>query len=459
MSTDPYEGLTTDAEREAAYEATIWKNLRRNYVGHYIHGMLGMTGFRLVNAPTFIPAYLHFLSGSDLVVSLGASLQQLGGVISPIAGAAQIEHRKKILPVSMFLGTMMRVQILGIALAGWLLGGTPLLVSVLVFLFLLGLFSGPQGVAFQFLLAKMIPIERRGRLQGWRNLSGGIVAATLSYFAGKYLVGENVLGNGYSTTFLLAFVLTSLGLTAFRFLVKEPEPPTVRPRTAMRERMRQLGPMLRSNPGFLWFMIARTFAIASRVAQPFYIIYVAHKIGLSGETIGLLSLAFLGADTLLSLGWGYLADRYGFRSNFIVALIFWIGSTVLLMTVSSPLWLFVAFFGLGAGNSGYQMSAQNIVFEFGHRDDMAMRLAFSNTAESVMSALGPLIGGVIAASLGYFAVFWVAIVCEAIALVLLIAFVEEPRKKRLQLEAEKAAAAAETSTTSLAQREDEEGNL
>jgi len=456
---DIYAGIESEHEREAAYESFVWKNLRRNYAGHYIHGMLGMTGFRLVNAPTFIPAYLHFLSGSDLIVSLGASLQQLGGVISPIAGAAQIEHRKKILPVSMFLGTMMRVQILGIALAGWFLGGTPLLVSVLVFLFLLGLFSGPQGVAFQFLLAKMIPISRRGRLQGWRNLSGGIVAATLSYFAGKYLVGHNVFGNGYSTTFALAFILTSLGLTAFRLLVREPEPPTVRPRTAMRERMRELIPMLRADPGFLYFMIARTFAIASRVAQPFYIIYVAHKIGLSGETIGAMSLAFLGADTVMSLGWGYLADHFGFRSNFIIALVFWIASTMLLMSVSSPLWLFIAFFGLGAGNSGYQMSAQNIVFEFGHRDDMAMRLAFSNTAESVMSAAGPLLGGVIALSFGYFAVFWVAIVCEAIALVLLVTLVEEPRKKRLQLEAEKAAAQAETMTTSLATREDEEGNL
>ncbi len=154
------------------------------------------------------------------------------------------------------------------------------------------------------------------------------MAATLSYFAGKYLVGGNVLGNGYSATFALAFILTSLGLTAFRFLVREPEPPTVRPRTAMRERMRELIPMLKSNPAFLYFMIARTFAIASRVAQPFYIIYVAHKIGLSGETIGAMSLAFLGRDTVMSLGWGYLADRFGFRSNFIIALIFWIGSTV-----------------------------------------------------------------------------------------------------------------------------------
>ena len=100
-----------------------------------------------------------------------------------------------------------------------------------MFLFLLGLFSGPQGVAFQFLLAKMIPIVRRGQLQGWRNLTGGIIAASLSYFAGKYLIGHNVFGNGYSTTFTLAFILTSLGLTAFRFLVREPEPPTIRPRT------------------------------------------------------------------------------------------------------------------------------------------------------------------------------------------------------------------------------------
>jgi len=456
---DIYAGIQGEAEREAVFEGYVWKNLRRNYAGHFVHGMLGMTGFRLVNAPTFIPAYLHLISGSDFFVSLGASLQQLGGVISPIAGAAQIEHRRKILPVSMFLGTMMRVQILGIALAGWFLGGTPLLVSVLLFLFLLGLFSGPQGVAFQFLLAKMIPIERRGQLQGWRNLTGGVIAASLSYFAGTYLVGHNVFGNGYSTTFTLAFILTSLGLTAFRFLVREPEPPSVRSRSSIRERVRDLIPMLSSNPGFMYFMIARTFAIASRVAQPFYIIYVGKRIGFSGDVVGTLSLAFLGADTVMSVGWGYLADRYGFRSNFVIALAFWISATVLLMSVTSPFWLFVAFFGLGAGNSGYQMSAQNIVFEFGHRDDMAMRLAFSNTAESIMSALGPLLGGVIAASLGYHAVFWVAIACEAIALVLLVALVEEPRKKRLQLEAERAAARGQTSTTSLAAREDEEGNL
>jgi MFS family permease len=456
---DIYAGLSTEGEREAAYEGFVWRNLRRNYAGHFVHGMLGMTGFRLVNAPTFIPAYLHLISGSDFFVSLGASLQQLGGVISPIAGAAQIEHRKKILPVSMFLGTMMRVQILGLALGGWLLGGTPLLVSVLVFLFLLGLFSGPQSVAFQFLLGKMIPIARRGQLQGWRNLTGGLIAASLSWAAGKYLVGHNVFGNGYATTFALAFILTSLGLTAFRFLVREPEPPSVRARSPFAHRVRELGPMLTREPGFMYFMLARTFGIATRVVQPLYIVYVGRRIGLSGDVIGSLSFAYLGADTILSPVWGTIADRVGFRSNFILALVLWIAATALLMTAHTPVMTFIAFFGLGAGNSAYLMSAQNIVFEFGHRDDMAMRLAFSNTAEGIMSALGPIAGGAIAAGLGYHTLFWVAIVCEAIALVLLVGLVEEPRKKRLQLAAAKAAALEETSTTSLAVREDEDGNL
>lgn len=419
-------------EREADYERFVWANLRRNYAGHYLHGMLGMTGFRLVNAPTFIPAYLHALTGSPVLTGLGLSLQQLGGTISPLIGAAHIEHRRRVLPVSMLLGTLMRVQILGIALAGWLLSGKPLVIAIMAFLFLLGLFSGPQGVAFQFLLAKVIPITWRGRLQGWRNVSGGAVAALLSYLAGRYLIGGNVFGNGYSTTFLLAFVLTSLGLTAFRFLLKEPEPPTVRPKMKVLDRFRELPLLLKGDRGFLYFMVSRTFAIAGRVSAPFFIIYAGTTIHLTGHNIGILSFAYLGADTATNLLWGYAADKSGFRSTFIAALVLWIAAASLIMTAHGLPLIFVAFCLSGAANAGYQMSAQNIVFEFGHRDDMAMRLALSNTAESVTSALGPVAVGAIVAMAGYGAVFSLSILFEAIALGLLLWLVEEPRKRRLR---------------------------
>ena len=441
------EAPATAVDPEADYEKFVWDNLNRNYAAHYLHGMLGMTGFRLVNAPTFIPAYLHAMAvnvpaflpfglkmfaGPDAIVGLGLALQQLGAVVSPIVGASQIEHRKRVLPVSMLMGTLMRVQILGIAIAGWLLvkNPLPLLLITMGFLFLLGLFSGAQRVAFQLLLAKVIPISRRGRLQAWRNVTGGLIAAGLSWVAGVYFIGHNVFGNGYSTTFAFAFILTSLGLTALRFLLREPEPPTVRAQMSLRDRVRDFPALITGDRDFAFFMLAQTFAVAGRIAAPFYILFARHSIELTGANIGLLSLAYLGADTVTNLLWGYLGDKSGFRSTFIIALVLWIGSTFFLMGVHNTTLIAIAFFGLGAAQSGYMMSASTMVLEFGARDDMAMRLAFSATAEGLMAAVGPLVGGVIATLLGYTTLFGCSITFEVLALIVLLALVKEPRLRK-----------------------------
>ena len=445
-------GAQTLEEAEAAYERFVWANLPRNFAGHFIHGMLGMTGFRLFNAPTFLPAYLHLLSGSDFIVGLGQSLQQLGGVISPVIGATQIEHRKKVLPVAILMGTLMRIQILGVAVAGFILHGYPLLIAILAFLFLLGLFSGPQSVAFQLLLAKVIPIVRRGRLQALRNVTGGAIAAGLAWFAGRYLIQRNVFGNGYGVTFLLAFVLTSLGLSALQMLMREPEPPTVRAKSRIMDRVRDFPALFAQDRGFMFFMIAQTLATAGRVAAPFYILYAGHSMQLNGKNLGLVSLAFLGADTVTNLGWGLAGDRFGFRFTFAVALGVWIAGTFLLMAAPSLVavhlpgsgggahggvmlgvraFILMAFFALGAAQSGFLMSSQTMVLEFGVRDDIPMRLALTTTAQGAMNTVGPLAGGLIAATLGYEVLFGVSVGLLAIALAVLLILVEEPRYRPL----------------------------
>ncbi|MDZ4759670.1 MAG: MFS transporter [Alphaproteobacteria bacterium] len=426
-----------DAAADAAYVRFVEENLPRNYAAHYIHGMLGMTGFRLVNTPTFVPAYLHSLSGSDVWVGLGLSLQQLGGIVSPIFGAAQMEHRKNILPISVALGSAMRLQILGLALSGWLLTGTPALVLALVFLFLLGLFQGPQRVAFQFLLAKVIPTRLRGRLQAWRNLTGGLIAASLSYFAGNWLIASHVLGNGYATTFFIAFVLTSLGLVALNLMMREPQPPTVRARVTFRERLKDFPSLIRDDKGFAWFLVARTLAMGSRIGQPFFFLYAASVLGVSasndpvefGKTLAILSFAYMGADTVMNLVWGYLSDRGGFRSTFIISLALNLAAVALLMAAGSFPAIILAFFGIGAAQSAYLMSTTNIVMEFGHRHDVPMRMALSNTAEGVMGALAPLLGGVIAVVWSYQAAFAATLVSVAVALVILVWKVDEPRRR------------------------------
>lgn len=419
------------AAREAAYEAFVWDNLRRNYLGNYLHGMLGMTGFRLVNAPTFLPAYIHMVSGSNTIVGLALALQQFGGVVAPIFAGSQVEHRKKVMPAAMWMGGLGRVAILCMALSGWFLKGQPLLIALLFFIGMFGLFMGAQRVVFSLLLSKVIPLSRRGRLQAWRNATGGAIAAVLAWVAGKYFIGPNLFGNGYSTTFVFAFVLTSLGLSALQILLREPEPPTTRPKARFRERLRDFPQLIAQDRGYAFFLVVQMLATSARIATPFYILYVGHQIHLTGSVLGLLSTAFLGADTLSNLVWGNLGDRTGFRLVLLFSIVTWIGATVLLLGVHSTPAIFLAFFGLGAAQAGYMMSAQTMILEFGHRDDLPMRIAVSATAESITATAGPLIGGWMADLFGYGIVFGASVGMLAAALVILITAVKEPRTARL----------------------------
>jgi MFS family permease len=417
------------AAREAAYETFVWDNLKRNYVGHYLHGMLGMTGFRLVNAPTFLPAYLHAVSGSNAIVGLGLALQQVGGVISPIFGATRVEHRAKVMPAAVLLGSLGRLAILGMAVVGWLLSDAPLVWALLFFIFMFGVFMGAQRVVFSLLMARVIPISRRGRLQAWRNATGGAIAAVLAYFAGKYFIGPNLFGNGYSTTFILAFVLTSAGLWALQVLMREPQPPTLRAQARFRDRLREFPDLIRQDRAYGFFLLVQMLATSARIATPFYILYVGKVVGTDGATLGLLSFAFLGADTASNLVWGYLGDKTGFRLVLVVSLIGWIAATLLLMNVHEVWATFAAFAGLGAAASGYMMAAQTMILEFGAREDLPMRIAVSATAESLTATAGPLIGGLVAEMAGYTVVFGASLGFLAAALLILLLAVQDPRTR------------------------------
>lgn len=423
-------GTDTGADRltpdDRENDRFVAANLKRNYLAHFSHGMFGMTGFRLIYAPTFVPAYLYMLTGSSILVGLSQALQQVGAVLSPLLSASEIEDKKRILPNAMRNGTMMRVQLLGLALSGWFLSGTWLVLATMLFLFLLGYYSGAQRVSFQMLMAKVIPLQKRGRLQGYRNLAGGGIAAALSWWAGSLLIEKNVLGNGYATTFMLSFVLTSVGLTMLALFIREPD--NHRPRASMRltDRLREL-PTLLTERNYRNFLIAQLLTTAGRIAVPFCILHAGDVMHLDGKALGLFSLAFLGADTLSNLVWGALGDRRGFRLVYILSNIIWLGAFALMLVAKDQGGFVLGFIALGAAICGYSLSQQTLVLEFGSREDTPMRLALSTTAETSVAAIGPVIGGIIAAVYGFIPLIWVSITLVAAALGVMLFSVREPR--------------------------------
>ena len=416
------------AAAETAYEAEIEANLKRNYAANLAHGLLGQTGFRLVNAPTFVPAYIFLLSGSEFAVGLALAAQWFGASLSSIFGATLIEHKKRVLPMGLLVGWGMRAGVLGLALGGFFLPNNLALITAITFLCVFGLFNGMQAVIFNTLMAKVIPLRLRGRLTGFRNFAAGLTAAAVSYMGGKYFVEGNAFGNGYATTFMMAFILTSLGLSLL-MLVREPEPPTIRARANLAMRLREIPAMLRADKSLTRFYVAAGMAALGTMAVPFYILYSGESIGLSGTTIAILSTAFLLSQTGTNLIWGSLADKFGNRLVFMLSVGIWAFATFMLLHTESLIGLAIVFAGLGAGQGGFQNSNQNIVVEFGARDDLPMRIAVLNTVTSLMQAAGPLVGGLIARGISFTTLFSLSIATLTIAVAIMF-FVDEPRKRR-----------------------------
>ena len=156
---------TAARHAERRYEIFVQRNLTRNFTAHLLHGMLGQTGFRFINAPTFIPAYLLMLSGgSNLVVGVALAMQGLGQMLTPLVGANLISHRSRVLPIGFVTGSLMRSCVLLMGLSGLFLGEDYLLVAMIVLLMLFGLLEGMQGVIFNYLMSKVIPVKKAGSI-------------------------------------------------------------------------------------------------------------------------------------------------------------------------------------------------------------------------------------------------------------------------------------------------------
>ena len=175
-----------------------------------------------------------------------------------------------------------------------------------------------------------------------------------------------------------------------------------------------------------------------RMAVPFYILYVGDVIGVmneagrsmpTGQAIGVLSTAFIIANSVTNFGWGLLGDRTGFRLVFLASLGVWIAGAAAILVARDLTGFTLCFLAVGAGMGGFQMAAQNMALEFGSRADLPVRIALANSAQEFVGFIGPLLGGVIAVTYSKESLFVIAIGFQLSAVLMVLAYVDEPRHR------------------------------
>ena len=387
-----------DVERERAalerYERDVAANYRWNLGAHLLYGLLGTTGWRLITAPTFVPDYVYRLGGSNLIVGAMLCCGGLARFLAPIAGAAWVGQRPLVKRLAIWIGTGMRIQVLAMALSALFLPLWANLPAFFVFYCGFSFLNGLQGVVFGLLMAKVIPLARRGRFIGLRDFAGGATAAAVAWRAGGFLHALP-FPQSYGATYLIAFALTSLGLTCFA-AIREPRAPFPESRRSFAATLSHLRQLFAGNRHFAWYCVARGVGALGLMAAPFFIIAARHGADAAGASVVRASVAYFLANTVTNLAWGQIADHAGFRTVFLTAAVIWLTAlgTALLGPLgdSATILLFAL---VGAGQGGLQMASINLVYEFGERD-LGVRIAAVNALGELSVAVAPLVGGLIA---------------------------------------------------------------
>jgi MFS family permease len=407
-------------------------NLRWNFAANLWDIAFITFGLNLVSQTTIMPLLVSELTDSRVAIGLIPAIYSLGFLLPQLLTANFAEGLRVNKPFVMLLGGLgERVPYLLIGLVVlWLARPAPALTLALFYL-LLATTATSNGVAtpaWFSMIAKVIPVHKRGLWSGLSQSLGALLGIAGGAFSGQLLANWPFPRN-YGYSFLLAFVFAAiswLGLASNR----EPESPIVKPRTSLGSYLRRLPKVLRRDSNYVRYVISQSVANLGAMAGGFFMVYGKESVAGALEQVGALTAILVGTQAVMNLLWGLLGDRRGHKAvlcGAAFAMAFTAGAAWL---ASSPAWLWATFVLLGVAMSADSVSRMNIILEFCAPEDRPTYIGLTNTLLAPVRTLAPILGGALATWFSYRGMFVVAAVLSVLGGMLLVTWVREPRRVR-----------------------------
>jgi MFS family permease len=390
-----------------------------------INGVLFALGDSLSSAGLVLALLVRQLGGSLALVGLLPALQ-IGGFLLPqmlVGGRLQampyklpLYRRAAIARMSAF-GALL----LAIFAAGSLPSNTSLMLIIICYsIFNFG--GGTSTLAFQDVVAKVIPPRRRGSFFGTRQLFGGLLTFAIVGPLVRWLLGEASplpFPSNFGVLGVLAWISLSAGLIAFA-IVKEPPQTRLGRRMRVIEGLRRAPAILRANANYRWFIISRMLTRVGQIAEPFYIIYAIEALGLPSGVAGVFLAVRAISGALSNLLWSRISARQGTRRLILLTGVLFVLAPALALAGPAiagalglgQLGLVVAigmvFLVAGVANDGNGISSNIYLLEIVPEDERPTYIGLANTTLGVVTFL-PVLGGWLVANVGYSGTFGIGV--------------------------------------------------
>lgn len=388
-----------------------------------------MLGISLVSRETVMPVLVAQLTDSKLALGLIPAIFSLGGYLPQLLFANFTERLRYKKPFTMWVGGLgERGPYLLMALTIWWLAGSAPALALVVFFFCLAATATALGAATPAwfdMIAKVIPVQRRGLYAGLGHGLGALMGVVGAYFVGRILATV-AFPNNFALLFGLAFVIMAISWLGLA-LTREPPSEMIKEQMPLTRYLRQLPAILRRDRNYQRFLICRTIIQMGTMAGGFFMVYGIERFQIDGAGVGLLTAVLVAGQAVMGLIWGVLADRFGHKRVLATAAFALALAALAAWMADSQTWLVVTFALLGAYMAADTASGLNIILEFCAPEDRPTYIGLTNTLLAPVLTLAPLLGGWLAMTVGYPGLFMTALLFASLGGLLMAFWVREPR--------------------------------
>ncbi len=416
-----------DASKDVQQEIT--RNYRHNFLVNAVDGATYWFGYSFIAPTIILPLYISHFTNNPLIIGLIPFINTAGFLLPQLFTSNFVERapRKKFFPVN--IGFFLeRVPVFLLAPSAFFLAIRQPVLAMVVFFLLYTWYCGGAGliiVGWQDMIAKIFPVDKRGRFFGITNFIGN-ASGILGALAVTYVLEKFTFPLGFVFSFAAAAVLILISWISLS-LTREPAVYSHKPPVSQWEYLRSLPAIVRKDRNFLKYLAASTIFSLSGMATGFLIVYTVKTWHLPDSQAGGFVIAMQVGQSVSNLFFGFLADRKGHKLSLEISLLLSLVSLILALVAPSPSWFYPIFFLRGTVAAGLLISGISIVYEFTGDENRPTYIGLANTIPGVAGSLAPLIGGWLAGAAGYQWMFFLSAIIGAISLGLLRFTVREPR--------------------------------
>lgn len=401
---------------------------RRNFVLNFLEGALYAASGALISPQTVLPAHVSKLGGDNIAVGAVSVIAWVGLFLPQIFASRIVESHPWKKPWAIRFGLAQRAVLLVYAVGLFALA--PIDPNAALWLFFIlfttnQLLLGVTTPGWFEMFAKMVPVNRRGRLVGIRSSLGGLGALACGALLTWYLSRFDFPAS-YSLAFFTAFVL-QLGSILLQLRLVEEYPSPARQRRPLFAYLRELPNVLRTNVPFRNFLVATIFQIIATMPVGFYTVYALTRFQADETMVGKFTLAIVAIQVVSSLGIGMLADKRGNKVALVIAASALFCANLLAVFSASLDWFLLVYIFLGINIGSEILARYNISIEYGPPEQRATYVGLMNTIIAPFYFVG-MLGGVISNIYGYTEVFILGTCASVIGVILTVFIVQDPRR-------------------------------